>query len=61
MPLQPGLQRPLQKALNWIEEQMRMHPDLSLSELVDEASRRFNLSPLDGEFLHRVLKRVKLQ
>ena len=61
MPLQTELQRPLQKAFNWIKEQMQMHPGQPVSELIDEASRRFSLSPLDGEFLHRVLKPAKPQ
>jgi len=59
MPLQTQFQRPLQKALNWTREQMRLRPDLSLTELVDEASRRFSLGPLDGEFLHRILRRAE--
>lgn len=56
MPLGRDVQTPLQKALIWINEQKRLNPSLSRSQLVDEASRRFNLSPRDGEFLHRALQ-----
>jgi len=56
MPLERGAQTPLQKALSWIKEQKRLNPGLSRFQLIDEASRRFNLSPREGEFLHQALK-----
>lgn len=44
------------KALAWICEQMRDAPSTPLSEHIVEAGRRFNLSPLDEDFLRRFLK-----
>ncbi|WP_445399186.1 hypothetical protein [Zobellella sp. An-6] len=39
---------PLRKALAWLLQQPRLTP-----RLIAEASRHFDLSPLDEEFLHR--------
>ncbi len=41
----------LHQALRWIAEQQRDHPGRRLTDLVTEASRRFDLSPLDDERL----------
>ena len=41
----------LRKAVRWISEQRELVPRPSLAELIDEAGKRFNLSPKDGEFL----------
>jgi hypothetical protein len=46
---------PIKQAVAWIEEQLRDHPDANRMTLVDEASRRFDLSPLDEDFLVRHL------
>jgi hypothetical protein len=46
---------PIRQALKWIDEQLHERPDASRMTLVDEASRRFDLSPLDEEFLLRHL------
>ncbi len=46
---------PIKQALKWIEEQVRDHPDTDRTKLVDEAGRRFDLSPLDEDFLMRHL------
>jgi hypothetical protein len=43
----------LTKAVKWIDEQRRDHPDRSLAKLIDEASLRFELSPLQTDFLYR--------
>ena len=59
VPIESGAQTPLQKALTWIKDQQRLNPSLSRFQLIDEASCRFNLSPRDGEFLHRALKEGK--
>lgn len=48
MPIEPGTKR----ALDWINVQLRDNPGTSRVALVDEASRRFDLSPLEGEFLY---------
>jgi len=46
---------PIKQAVAWIDEQLRDHPDANRMTLVDEASRRFDLSPLDADFLVRHL------
>ena len=46
---------PIKQAVAWIDEQLRDHPDANRMTLVDEASRRFDLSPLDADFLMRLL------
>ena len=46
---------PIKQAIKWIDEQLHDHPDAHRVNLVDEASRRFDLSPLDEDFLLRHL------
>jgi len=46
---------PIKQAVRWIEDQLREHPDADRVTLVDEAARRFDLSPLDSDFLVRHL------
>ena len=46
---------PIKQAVQWIDEQIHDHPDADRTKLVDEASRRFDLSPLDEDFLVRHL------
>jgi hypothetical protein len=46
---------PIKQAIMWIDEQLREKPDADRVKLVDEASRRFDLTPLDGDFLFRHL------
>jgi hypothetical protein len=44
---------PIKAAVRWIEEQLQDRPDADRVTLVDEASRRFDLTPLDEDFLGR--------
>ena len=44
---------PIKAAVRWIEEQLRDRPDAARITLVGEASRRFDLTPLDEDFLVR--------
>ena len=44
---------PLKAAIKWIDEQFRDHPDADRIKLLDEAARRFDLSPPEGDFLLR--------
>ena len=44
---------PIRAAVKWIDEQLRDHPSVDRVKLIDDASRRFDLSPLDEEFLLR--------
>jgi hypothetical protein len=46
---------PVKQALKWIDEQLHDRPDADRLKLVEEASRRFDLSPLDEDFLVRLL------
>jgi hypothetical protein len=44
---------PIKQAVAWIEERLRQKPTADRVTLVDEASRRFDLTPLDADFLFR--------
>jgi hypothetical protein len=45
----------LRNAVRWISERRREDPKLKLLQLVEEASRRFDLSPVETDFLMREL------
>lgn len=44
---------PIRAAVKWIDEQLRDRPGVDTVTLIDEASRRFDLTPLDEDFLAR--------
>ena len=46
---------PIKQAVKWLDEQLRDNPGADRTRLIDEASRRFDLTPLDAEFLLRHL------
>jgi hypothetical protein len=46
---------PIKQAVKWLDDQLAGDPLADRVRLVDEASRRFDLSPLDTEFLYRHL------
>ena len=46
---------PIKQAVKWIEDQLLDRPTADRVKLVDDASRRFDLTPLDEEFLYRHL------
>jgi hypothetical protein len=46
---------PVKQAVKWLDDQLRDNPQADRAKLVDEASRRFDLSPLDADFLFRQL------
>jgi len=46
---------PIKQAVKWIDDQLADNPKADRVKLVDEASRRFDLSPLDADFLFRHL------
>ncbi len=46
---------PIKQAIMWIDEQLIEKPAADRMKLVDEASRRFDLTPLDEDFLLRHL------
>jgi len=46
----------LRRAVRWVSDRRRDDPNLPIWKLVDEAARRFDLSPADAEFLMRMLR-----
>jgi hypothetical protein len=46
---------PIKQAVKWIDDQLVDQPNMDRVKLVDEAARRFDLSPLDADFLFRHL------
>lgn len=46
---------PLKQAVKWIDDQLVDNPKADRVKLVDEASLRFDLSPVDTDFLFRHL------
>ena len=50
---------PITQAVKWIDDQLVDNPDTDRTKLVDEASRRFDLTPLDADFLYRHLAERK--
>jgi hypothetical protein len=45
----------MRQVMKWLDEQRRERPGASPVALVDEASRRFDLTPLQADFLLRHL------
>ena len=45
----------IKQAVRWLDDQLRDRPQADRLALVDEASRRFDLSPADSDFLFRHL------
>ena len=50
---------PIKQAVKWIDEQLHDNPKADRTKLIDEAGRRFDLTPLDSEFLVRQLSQRK--
>jgi hypothetical protein len=46
---------PIKQAVAWIDAQLRDRPEVDRLRLIDEAAQRFDLSPIDTEFLMRHL------
>jgi len=46
---------PIKQAVKWIDDQLQDNPKVDRVKLIDEASRRFDLSPADEDFLFRHL------
>ena len=45
----------IRRAIRWISEQRQTNPSLKLAKAIDEAAQRFDLSPLEADFLFRQL------
>lgn len=50
---------PIKQAVKWIDDQLADNPGADRVKLVDEASRRYDLTPLDTDFLYRHLAERK--
>lgn len=46
---------PIKQAVTWLDDQLTDDPKADRTKLIDEASRRFDLTPLDTDFLYRHL------
>jgi sugar (pentulose or hexulose) kinase len=42
---------PLRRALRWLDERAREEPKQDRAKLIEEAGRRFDLSPIEEDFL----------
>jgi len=45
----------LRQALRWISDRRLAEPQIKLAKAIDEASQRFDLTPLQADFLWRAL------
>jgi hypothetical protein len=45
----------LRKAVKWVSEERKYHSEKDLRAIVQEACMKFDLSPIDGDFLLRHL------
>jgi len=54
-----GLGEPnVKRALQWILARLADDPAAKRSQLIDEASRQFDLTPLEADFLYRQLTEI---
>jgi len=49
----------LRKAVKWISEERQYRPGQKLAELIEKACLKFDLSPMDAEYLLHFLKQNK--
>ena len=45
----------LRKAVKWVSGERKYNPEKELKALIEEACLKFNLSPMDADFLLRTL------
>ena len=48
-----ALETGVKKAIQWIGQQRHDDPKASVATLIEEACRKFDLSPLQADFLYR--------
>lgn len=46
----------IQRALTWVIERLHEDPEAKYTTLIDQASREFDLTPLEADFLYRQLR-----
>ena len=51
----------IRHALEFVLEERKEHPQKTLSDIMDEAGMRFNLTPLDTQALHRLFEETKTE
>lgn len=49
----------IRNAVKWVSEEQQYNPEKKRRALIDEACVKFNLSPMDAEFLARCLTEQK--
>ncbi|OHB20783.1 MAG: hypothetical protein A2939_02325 [Parcubacteria group bacterium RIFCSPLOWO2_01_FULL_48_18] len=49
------LRTPVENAIEWVSQELKRNPSANKLKLVDEASMKFNLNPLQGEALIRFM------
>jgi len=50
----------LRKAVKWISEGRKFNPEAQTSKLIEEACLKFDLSPMDAEYLSKLLKKDRV-
>ena len=45
----------LRKAVKWVSDERKFNQEKEFKELIEEACLKFNLSPMDADFLLRTL------
>lgn len=51
----------LREAIKWINGELQDNPGANVSLLIDQASRQFNLTPLQTDFLYREYTRKDIR
>lgn len=49
----------LRKAVKWISEERQYNPEARLSKLIQKACLKFDLSPMDAEYLQNFFNQKK--
>jgi hypothetical protein len=44
----------LRRAVKWISEERQYHPDRKYRSIIEEACLKFNLSPVESEYLNKL-------
>ncbi len=50
----------IRKAAKWVIEERKYNPNQALGKLIEEAGHKFDLSPLETEFLERFIREEKI-
>jgi hypothetical protein len=53
IPVDVQLEVGLKKAIEWMSQRRQDDPSVRLAALVDEACRRYDLNPIQADFLYR--------